>query len=88
MEELFIIIQTMYISNFPKESVNEAIIHNDDDGNLGVYRIDVWWYHPLRMKMSDIQASSKTCFLRPRLFWLSSKIMLKKSFYFHEFEII
>ena len=42
MEELFIIIQTMYISNFPKESVNEAIIHNDDDdGNLGVYRIDV-----------------------------------------------
>ena len=63
MEELFIIIQAMHISNFPKESVNEAIIHNDDDGNLGVYSIDVWWYHPLRMKMSDIQASSKSCFL-------------------------
>ena len=42
MEELFIIIQAMHISNFPKESVNEAIIHNDDDGNLGVYSIDVW----------------------------------------------
>ena len=63
MEELFIIIQAMYISNFPKESVNEAIIHNDDDRNPEVYKVDVLWYHLFRMKMSGVQESSKTCFL-------------------------
>ena len=41
MEEKFIIFQSMDISDFSKETVNEVTIRIDDDGNSKVYRIDM-----------------------------------------------
>ena len=57
IEKEFTILQSMDIRDFPKEAVNEATIHTDDDGNTEVCRIDVLWYHIFNMKMLGLQIS-------------------------------
>ena len=57
IEEAFTILQSMDISDFPKEAVNEPTIHIDDNGNPEVYRIDVLWYSLFNMKMPGLQRS-------------------------------
>ena len=59
MEEEFTILQSIDISDFPKEGFNEATTRIDDDGNPEVYRIDVSWYHLFNMKMLGLQITSK-----------------------------
>ena len=57
MEEEFTSLQSMDISDFPKEAVNEATIRIDDDRNSKVYRIGMLWYHLFNMKMPGLQTS-------------------------------
>ena len=57
MEEESTILQSMDISDFSKEAVNEATIRIDDDRNSKVYRIGMLWYHLFNMKMPGLQTS-------------------------------